>query len=110
MGTGKVPGSLRARLGDDGTFGLMGLLDKERKDWKDDVLITATDRFERRLTVEIGLLRQEFSAALHGGLGAIRAEIATGRVEILRWSFLFWIGQLAAIAGLLAFMFRFAGR
>ena len=74
------------------------------------MLITATDRFERRLTVEIGLLRQEFSAALHDGLGAIRAEIATGRVEILRWSFLFWIGQLAAIAGLLAFMFRFAGR
>ena len=29
---------------------------------------------------------------------------------MLRWSFIFWIGQLAGIAGLLAFMFRVAGR
>jgi len=29
---------------------------------------------------------------------------------LLKWSFLFWVGQVAAVAGLLAFMLRSAGR
>jgi hypothetical protein len=34
----------------------------------------------------------------------IRTEIAGVRVDVLRWSFLFWVTQLGAIAGLLAYM------
>jgi hypothetical protein len=30
----------------------------------------------------------------------------TARLEMLEWSFAFWIGQVAAIAGWLAFMRR----
>jgi hypothetical protein len=33
-------------------------------------------------------------------------EIHDGRVETFKWAFLFWIGQLAAFWGLLAFMLR----
>ena len=69
-------------------------------------MLTATDRFERRLTHEVSLLRQEFHTALHDGLTAVRNELTTTRVEILRWSFLFWIGQVATTAALLAFMLR----
>jgi hypothetical protein len=47
---------------------------------------------------------------LHDGVNSLRQEIATTRVEMLKWSFLFWIGQVAAMAGLLAVMFRIAGR
>jgi len=82
------------------------LLDNERKDWSEHVLLTATDRFERRLTHEISLLRQEFHTALQEGLAAIRSELATTRVETLRWSFVFWIGQVATVAALPAFMLR----
>ena len=32
----------------------------------------------------------------------MRSDIASMRVEIIRWSFLFWITQLGAMAGLLA--------
>jgi len=102
----RIPSSVRTRLGDDATFGLIELLDSERKDWSEQVLITATDRFERRLTGEITLLRQEFHTALQEGLAAIRNELATTRVETLRWSFVFWIGQVAAVAALLAVMLR----
>jgi hypothetical protein len=65
----------------------------------------ATDRFERRLTEEITALRIE----MHQGFAALRQENATTRVELLKWSFLFWAGQLAAIAGLLAYMLPRAG-
>jgi hypothetical protein len=37
---------------------------------------------------------------------SLRKELADSRVEALRWSFLFWIGQVAVMASLLAFMLR----
>ena len=102
----RIPAALRTRIGDDATFGLIELLDIERKDWSEQVLGVASDRFERRLTEEISAIRGE----LHDGLASVRQELATTRVETLRWSFLFWVGQVAAMAGLLAFMFRLTGR
>jgi len=102
MSARRVPASVREKLGDEATFGLIELLDSEQKDWSDRVLTTAADRFERRVTQECSLLRQDFN----DGLGAIRTELASVRVEMLRWSFLFWIGQVAAIAALLSFMLR----
>jgi hypothetical protein len=33
-------------------------------------------------------------------------ELSNTRVDMLKWSFLFWIGQVAAVAGLLSFMLR----
>ena len=47
------------------------------------------------LTGEVFTLRQD----LTNGLSEVRAEL-------LKWSFLFWVGQLAAVAGLFALMSR----
>jgi hypothetical protein len=75
------------------------------------VLSSATDRFERRLgeemahvRVDIASLEVRLQQSLAGELGSVRQEIALSRVELLKWSFLFWVGQVMAIAGLLAFM------
>ena len=97
--------ALADRLGPDATFGLMELLETERTHWSEQVLSASADRFERRLTEETSKLRVE----LHEGLAGVRQELATTRFELLRWSFLFWIGQVGAMAGLLAFMLRRAG-
>jgi len=70
--------------------------------WAEHVLSIAAERFERRLTHEVSALRIE----MHEGFGAIRQEMSNQRAELLKWSFAFWIGQLAAICGLLAFMLR----
>jgi hypothetical protein len=106
MVSGRMPAALRSRLGDDGTFGLIELLDAERKEGNEQMLTLAADRFERRLTEEVSGLRLEFHEALQEGLSAVRRELATTRVEQLKWSFVFWVGQVAAMAGLLAFMLR----
>jgi hypothetical protein len=100
----RTPAALRKQLGDDATFGLMELIDAERKDWSDQVLSVATDRFERRLTEELWALRLDLTRELHQGLNSVRQEITTTRVDILKWSFLFWVGQVATIAALLAYM------
>ena len=106
MAGSRIPAALRARIGDDATFGLIELLDTERNDWSEQVLSVASDRFERRLTDEISTLRDEMRNTLNEGLTSVRRELATTRVETLKWSFVFWVGQVAAMAGLLAFMLR----
>ena len=86
-----VPDMLRERLGDEASFELLAMLHTAESSWRDDILGRETERFGRMLAEETGKLRH---------------EIATSRVELLKWSFLFWVGQLAAIAGFLAFVLR----
>jgi hypothetical protein len=75
------------------------------------LLSAEAERFERRLTEQVSALRLE----LHDGLGAVRQEfrqefatirheMANLKADILKWSFLFWIGQVATMAALLSFM------
>src|SRR5262249_39473149 len=112
----------------DAAFGLIELLDSERKNWSGEVLAVAADRFEVRLTTELarfdGRLTTElgrletrlatelarFDTRLTSELSALRKdvsqELVTTRVDMLRWSFVFWIGQVAAVTGLLAYLLR----
>jgi hypothetical protein len=66
------------------------------------VLTTATERFERRLSDETAKLRVEI-ANLGSGL---RQEMAKDRFELLKWMFVFWIGQLAATTAIMSFLLR----
>jgi len=102
----RIPPALRGRLEDEATFGLIELLESERKDWSEHVLSVASDRFERRLAQELGAFKTEVSQALSDVATTIREETATAKLEMLKWSFVFWIGQVATVAGLLAFMRR----
>jgi len=104
---------------------------------QEQLLTAATDRFERRLSAEVGAVRVamiEQDAATRRELreeisnlrvemveqdGATRLEIAKVRVdmaeqfassriqtearhrELLKWAFVFWVGQAIAVAGML---------
>ena len=57
------------------------------------------ERFEQRFNHLESLLIERFERRL-----------ADTRVDVLKWSFLFWIGQVAAIGGMLAFAVRSIGR
>jgi len=61
-------------------------------------MTAVTDRFERRLTEAITELRVD-----------VVREIHAGRVDIIKWSFAFWVTQLAAFAGLVAVLWRTLG-
>jgi hypothetical protein len=76
-------------------------------DWKKDVLETAADRFERRLTEESAALRLEMGntrADLKNDIWQLRSDMAHLHTSLIKWMFAFWIGQLAftvAIVGIL---------
>ena len=80
MASSRVPAALRGRLGDDATFGLIELLESERKSCSEQVMSMAADRFERRLAEEMAGLRQEI-----GGVRSdLRQEIGSVRVDLLQ--------------------------
>ena len=53
--------------------------------------------------LETAAVRQEVSV----GFAALRQEMADQRFELLKWAFLFWVGQFFAVAGLIAVLIRF---
>jgi len=88
----RVPAVLRAALGDGASLGFIEFMETERKTWSEEVLAAATSKYEARLTTELAALRRD-----------VTQELATTRAEWLRWSFVFWIGQVAAISAIVAF-------
>ena len=87
METLRVPAAVRGRLGDAGSDGLMTMFTDAHR--------VATASFERRLAEEISKLRAE-----------LRIDMANLKFDLIKWNFLFWIGQLAAMTGILSLMLR----
>jgi len=60
------------------------------------------------LTKEIGSLKEEIAKEMGGvrkdfaqEIGILRAETANGKADMIKWMFIFWIGQIAATFGLI---------
>jgi hypothetical protein len=83
MDTLLVPDSVREKLGDSGSDGLVMMFAEAHR--------LATASFERRLGEE---------------MSKIRLEMASLKFDLLKWTFLFWIGQLAALTAILSVMLR----
>ena len=113
MDLGQVPAALHTRLGDEAATGLLQLLDRCQQEGREDVVSACTERFERRLVEEVSGLRVQI-AQLESNLrqemaqlrASLREDIAAGRVDLFKWCFLFWIGQVLAISGIVGVMFR----
>jgi regulation of enolase protein 1 (concanavalin A-like superfamily) len=106
MPTSKMSSALGQTLGFQGAADLSELMDSQHKEWSTHVIDMATNRFERRLSEEISTLKLQIRDSLHDGLTAVRAELATTRFELLKWSFVFWVGQVVAIVVILTFRGR----
>ena len=101
-----VPVALQDRLGPEATAGLIELLSDAQEGWTTGMIERVGDRFERRLMEETTRLRIEMTqgfAALRQemteGFASIRQEMANLRFDLLKWTFVFWVGQLFALAG-----------
>ena len=113
MQVNSLPPALRERLGSEGTGGLLHVLDIAERDWSDKVLTLAGERFERRLAENTSSLRTDMGhleVRLLEHLSQIEVrvlrEIALGRVDTIKWSFLFWMGQVVAMSAIMAAMVR----
>jgi hypothetical protein len=78
---------LRQRLGE--------VASEELVDMFADANALSTASFERRLSEEIGQTRVEMAKGF-----------ADLRVDLLKWSFLFWLGQVAALTAILSVLLQ----
>lgn len=124
MGARAVSPALAERLGPDATVALVELIDASEKNVVEMVLTQSVERFERRLAEETSALRVEMATLgsdlrremtlLGSGLrqemstlgSELRQEIASQKFDLLKWSFLFWIGQVGMLAAILALLAR----
>lgn len=79
------------------------------------MLNIGAERFERRLAETASGLRvqiAESEARLRQELPRMEVrivrKIAGGRVQLLKWSFVFWIGQVVTVSAVMAAMLRVA--
>lgn len=89
---------VREKLGNAGSDGLVTMfaeahrMGEERLDRR---IAQVSEHFEHRLKDEISQFRVE-----------VVERISDLRFDLLKWMFLFWIGQLAALTGILSFLLR----
>jgi hypothetical protein len=110
----RVRPALRERLGREGSADLVDFLGYCRKEWPADVIGVVGDRFERRLAEETSKLRVEMAQGFAGvredmarGFAELRGDLAHQRVDILKWVFVFWVGQFFATASVVVAVIRF---
>lgn len=107
-----VPKSLRDKLGEEAAAGLIELLNSQSQNSNESILTFVEEKFERRLSEEIAKLRTE----LNEGISAVRNELnekisseisklreenSKNQASTIRWMFLFWVGQIGAMLGIL---------
>lgn len=96
--------ALRERLGDEAAHAFHDYIESSGEHWRNDVINACTERMDLR--IERFALRED----LIQGLAAIRQEMSALRVELLRWTFAFWLGQMATTAGLMALWIKLLER
>lgn len=116
-----VPEPLRENLGPDAAQALVELINGAGDMVRADVMLLAEERFARRLaeslaSLEIRLTEKmtEKIASLETRLTASSASLevrltdkmAALETRVVRWAFVFWVGQLAAVVAILFAFFR----
>jgi hypothetical protein len=103
METLLVPPPLRERLGAAGSDGVVMMFAEAYR--------IGTDQLDRRLAEssasserKLAEVSASFERCLAAETAKVRLEMATLKFDLLRWNFLFWIGQLAALTAILSAM------
>ena len=119
---------LREKLGDDGVDSLVRLINDSRDEQKRDIVEFVGERFERRLSEEIGGLElrltekmsnletrltekieagdKELADRINNVDKRLSAQISQSSANMIKWMFIFWVGQVGVILGMLFAFFK----
>ena len=87
-----VPEELEKQLTPAGSRALAMFVNEAIRDERGNVLELVEERFARRLA--------ESEKRLEGKISDLRVDMAGLRADVIKWSFIFWLTQMFAIAGL----------
>ena len=130
-----VPRPLREKLGEEASDALVNLLNEVSQSTRDEVVEIVSERFEARLREEFARLRAEIAelaAKLRQEMAestsslrqetaesvtslrkemadletSLHREIASRYADTIRWMFVFWVGQVVVLGGLILALLR----
>jgi len=131
----RMPEVLEERLGKEGAEWLVQMLNRVAEQSRENVIVFVEEKFERRLseemakineriTVEIDKVNERITVEISRVNERITQEIAkvnqritdettrlekaihAMRADLIKWMFIFWIGQIGAILGILFAFFK----
>ncbi|MDW7682233.1 MAG: hypothetical protein SCK70_16840 [bacterium] len=126
---------LKTVLGDDGADSLIRLLNQVKQDQKEDILLFVEEKFERRLSLEISKVNErlseeisrvndrlsseiskvneritsevaELSKQMNENDNKLLVQIHKSQANLIKWMFIFWVGQIGAIMAILFAFFN----
>ena len=91
----RMPAALSARLGHDAAAALEDVLEAR------EVLVIQTLQKEmQELRTELRLGMQELRGEMQALRSDLKASMADTRADLMKWSLLFWVGQVAVVLAL----------
>jgi hypothetical protein len=93
-----VPRSLRPTLGEEPYDALIELMNKANRRQKEDILVSLEEKFERRLAEEISKVNEK--------IAKVEPRISDSNANMIKWMFIFWIGQIGSILGIFFAFFK----
>ena len=97
-----IPKALREKLGEEGANSLVDLLNFQSQNSGNSITTFVEEKFERRLSEELSKTRIEFFEEM----AKLRGEMHKNQAATIRWMFVFWVGQIGALLGVLFAFFR----
>jgi hypothetical protein len=115
---------LKDKLGDEGVDSLIRLLNQSQQNQKQDLMVYLEEKYEHRLgeevgaisvtiaetekrldnriTEEIGKVNERITKEIAG----VKTDLANTRADLIKWMFIFWMGQVVALVGILFAFFK----
>jgi len=93
-----IPNTIREKLGDEGAEALTELFNKIEERSKEDIIELAEQRFEKRLG--------RLDAKIEKVKADLSVKIERVRADLIKWMFIFWVGQVGVLIGILFAFFK----
>ena len=103
---------------------LIELINEAQKETQNNVIKFVEEKFEKRLSEELAKVRVELTERIEGvrtdlieRIEGVRTELKSEiealktndekvKSELIKWMFIFWVGQIGAILGILFAFFK----
>ncbi len=92
---------------------MVNLINQALDEQKNNIIQFVEEKFEHRLAeefskirVEMAEMRAESKSEMAEMKSSLIAEIQSTRSEMIKWMFVFWVGQIAVLVGLLFAFFK----
>ncbi len=93
-----LPKILTDKLTDEGAHASVEILDKVENETQKVTLEIAEEKFEKRLA--------QLDTKIEKSAAHLEAKIENVRADLIKWMFIFWIGQVTTITAILMAFFK----